>query len=72
MAYLEAYPPVTEEKKERTLGEEPYIHPSCIIRDSSIGTWAALGPNTWLVESTYGRQCTDHLLGNRKILLYRQ
>jgi len=66
MAYLEAYPPVTEEKKERTLGEEPYIHPSCIIRDSSIGTWAALGPNTWLVESTFGDY--SYTAGNVQII----
>ena len=66
MAYLETYPPVTEEKKERMLREEPYIHPSCIIRDSTIGPWAALGANTWLVESTFGDY--SYTAGNVQII----
>ncbi len=43
---------VSHEKK--ILGEAPYIHPTCRIRDSRIGSWTALGANTVLVESDFG------------------
>jgi hypothetical protein len=39
---------------EKKLGEHPYIHPSCRIKDSHIGSWCDLGPNTSLNESIFG------------------
>ena len=39
---------------ERKLGEQPYIHPSCKVRDSHLGSWTALGPNTSISESEFG------------------
>jgi phosphonate metabolism protein (transferase hexapeptide repeat family) len=54
MQYFESFPPVTDNMMKYHLGEEPYVHPTCHIRDSSVGAWAALGPHTWLVESTFG------------------
>ena len=77
MKYFDNYPPVTEEKKPHLLTEEPSIHPSCIIKDSSVGAYTALMANTWLVESSFGRlqlygwQRADHLFRGRQILLYR-
>jgi phosphonate metabolism protein (transferase hexapeptide repeat family) len=66
MRYFENYPPVTEEKKEMTLGEEPFIHPTCVIRDSTIGAWTALYANTWLVESSFGDY--SYAAGNVQII----
>jgi len=39
---------------ERHLGEEPYIHPSCRLRNSTVGAWVALGEGTFLVDSSFG------------------
>jgi phosphonate metabolism protein (transferase hexapeptide repeat family) len=66
MRHFESYPPVTEEKKGRMLGEEPYIDPTCVIRDSSVGPWAALGAHTWLVESSFGAY--SYTAGNVQII----
>lgn len=66
MQYFENFPPVTEDKKGHQLGEEPYIHPSCHIRDSSVGPWTALGANTWLVESSFGDY--SYTAGNVQII----
>jgi phosphonate metabolism protein (transferase hexapeptide repeat family) len=54
MQTFENYPPVVEAAKEIKLGEEPYIHPTCRIRDSHIGAWTALGAHTSIVESSFG------------------
>src|SRR6516165_3938185 len=48
------YPPVTNMKRELILCEEPYIHTSCRILDSRVGSWTALGENTWLIETDFG------------------
>jgi len=66
MRYFENYPQVTEEKKGQTLGEEPAIHPSCIIKDSTIGAWTALFANTMLVESSFGDY--SYAAGNVQII----
>lgn len=52
MKYISQYPETSHPVK--TLSEEPYIHPSCRIKDARIGSWTALGANTTLVESTFG------------------
>lgn len=38
----------------KILGEKPYIHPSCKIIDSQVGSWTDLGENCTLVETTFG------------------
>lgn len=40
--------------RETMLGEQPTIHPGCIIRDSQVGAWTELMANTSLIESTFG------------------
>lgn len=66
MKYFENYPPVTEQKQGHQLGEEPYIQPGCIVKDSSLGPWTALGAGTWLVESTFGDY--SYTAGNVQII----
>jgi hypothetical protein len=74
MQHYESFPEVTEEKsgevlteeKKTHLGEKPYIHSSCRIKDSSIGPWTMLGANTWLVESTFGDY--SYTAGNVQII----
>jgi phosphonate metabolism protein (transferase hexapeptide repeat family) len=52
MEYVKIFPqqPAGHSKE---MGQEPYIHPTCRVRDSHLGPWTALGPNTSLVESTF-------------------
>jgi phosphonate metabolism protein (transferase hexapeptide repeat family) len=66
MPYFENFPPVTEQKTSQQLGEEPYIHPTCHIRESTVGPWTALGANTWLVESSFGDY--SYTAGNVQII----
>lgn len=66
MKYFENYPQVTEQKQGHQLGEEPYIHPTCIVKDSSLGQWTALGAGTWLVESSFGDY--SYTAGNVQII----
>jgi phosphonate metabolism protein (transferase hexapeptide repeat family) len=66
MQFFENFPPVTEETKGHRLGEEPYVHPSCHIRSSTVGSWAALGAGTWLVESSFGDY--SYTAGNVQII----
>jgi hypothetical protein len=35
-----------------TLGEQPFIHPDCLIYDSHLGSWTEIGANSTIVEST--------------------
>lgn len=53
MHYFDQFPPVID-AKEVKLGEIPYVHPTCRIKDSHIGSWTALGAHTSLVESSFG------------------
>ena len=39
---------------KKMLGEQPHIHATARVRDSQIGAWTELGPNTTIVESTFG------------------
>jgi phosphonate metabolism protein (transferase hexapeptide repeat family) len=66
MKYFDNYPPVTEEKKLHLLTEEPSIHPTCIIKDSTVGAYTALMANTWLVESSFGDY--SYTAGNVQII----
>lgn len=52
MKYISQYPEQTHVGGK--LSEEPYIHPTCRIKDAKIGGWTALGANTTLVESSFG------------------
>ena len=48
------------------MGEEPYIHPSCQIRNSHVGAWTALGAGTSLVDSSFGDY--SYTAGNVQII----
>ncbi len=39
---------------KKKLGEQPYIHPTCRIRNSKIGSWTALGANTSMTDCVFG------------------
>lgn len=52
--HIDRYPLPDPNEEPRSLGEEPTIHPSCHIRNSSIGAWTALGAHTHLVDATFG------------------
>jgi phosphonate metabolism protein (transferase hexapeptide repeat family) len=39
---------------KKMLGEQPHIHETARVKDSQIGAWTELGPNTTIVESTFG------------------
>ena len=54
MQHIDHYPAPPADTPEVSLGEQPYIHPSCRIRNSSIGAWTALGENTSIIDSVFG------------------
>jgi phosphonate metabolism protein (transferase hexapeptide repeat family) len=66
MKVIDYYPPVVNGKMKLVLGEEPHIHPSCVVIDSRIGSWAALGENTCLVESDFADY--SYTAGNVQII----
>ena len=39
---------------DKTLTPDPTIHPSSLIRDSTLGEWTDIGPNCSIVESEIG------------------
>jgi phosphonate metabolism protein (transferase hexapeptide repeat family) len=39
---------------KKMLGEQPHIHETARVKDSRIGAWTDLGPNTTIMESTFG------------------
>jgi len=55
--YIEMFPdPVPDAIKAfrgKRLSEKPYIHPTSIVRDSYLGAWTDIGPNTYVVESSF-------------------
>lgn len=51
--YIDAFYKAESVHREKTLGELPYIHPSCLIHDSHIGSWTEIGENTFMSESTF-------------------
>jgi phosphonate metabolism protein (transferase hexapeptide repeat family) len=54
MKYFDNYPPVAEPKPAHVLTKEPNIHPTCKIKDSTIGDWTALAEGTVMVETSFG------------------
>lgn len=54
MHYFDRYPEALKGHKHKSLGDEPAIHPTARIVDSHIGSWTELGPESTLLESTFG------------------
>jgi phosphonate metabolism protein (transferase hexapeptide repeat family) len=54
LRYIGYYPESLRERGHKALGPDPAIHPSARIVDSYVGGWTELGPNTTLLESTFG------------------
>jgi acetyltransferase-like isoleucine patch superfamily enzyme len=66
MQYIAQFPEIIDAAHKQQLSEKPYIHPTCIIKDSSIGSWTALAANTMLVESSFGDY--SYTAGNVQII----
>ncbi len=66
MQHFDAFPEVAHPSQKGSLGPEPYIHPSCKIKDCRIGSWTALGEHTHMVESTFGDY--SYTAGNVQII----
>jgi len=66
MQQIDHYPEPPAQPAGGTLGEQPYIHPSCRIRNSRIGAWTALGEDTFLVDSVFGDY--SYTAGNVQII----
>jgi len=47
-------PSALERHTAKTLGVEPYLHPSAVIVDSHIGSWTEIGANSLIAESVIG------------------
>lgn len=55
--YIELYPKSDEliaRHRNKMLGEEPYIAEGSIVYHSHVGSWTEIGPNSTIVESTFG------------------
>ncbi|MBW7886186.1 MAG: acetyltransferase [Caldilineaceae bacterium] len=52
MRHYDVYPETRGGRKQ--LGPEPFIHANVHLRDAYVGRWTELGPNTSLLESTFG------------------
>lgn len=48
------YPPACRPEPAKMLGEEPVIHPTCIVRNSRLGSWTELYRNCDLTDCTFG------------------
>lgn len=66
MQYFDHFPAPPNGAPGQQLGEAPYIHPSCRIRNSRIGAWTALGEDTFLVDSSFGDY--SYTAGNVQII----
>src|ERR1700722_5715259 len=66
MQQIDHYPEPPAQPAGGALGERPYNHPSCRIRNSRIGAWTALGEHTFLVESSFGDY--SYTAGNVQII----
>lgn len=53
MQYIEQFPERTNHSPLQ-LSEEPYIHPTCHVRDCHIGGWTRLAANTRMAETSFG------------------
>ncbi len=58
--------PENPEIKPKKLGERPFIHPTAVVLDSSIGSWTEIGENTQIIESVFGDYSYD--AGNVSII----
>lgn len=54
MRYYDHYPVPAAGPSHKQLGPEPYIHADVHLRDAHVGSWTELGPNTSVLESTFG------------------
>ncbi len=55
--YIDLYPKSDElitRHRNKMLGEEPYIAEGSIVYDSHVGSWTEIGPNSTIVESSFG------------------
>src|SRR5579872_2658319 len=66
MQYFDHFPVAPPDAGGLNLGMAPCIHPSCRIRNSTIGPWTWLGENTWLVDSSLGDY--SYTAGNVQII----
>lgn len=46
--------PLAPGAPKKQLGEDPTVHPTCIVQESTLGAWTSLGPHTTIVESSFG------------------
>lgn len=54
MRLIEEYPKTYQPKQVKMLGEEPVIHPTCVVVNSRLGSWTELYRNCDLVDCTFG------------------
>jgi len=54
MHHIDHFPESLQDKQPKQLSEQPTIHPSCKIRNSQVGSWTELGPNTSMLEVSFG------------------
>lgn len=66
MQQIDHFPDPPAAPLKEVLGEHPFIHPSCRIRNSRVGAWTALGENTFLVDSSFGDY--SYTAGNVQII----
>lgn len=50
---IQQFPLHSKASQSSMLSEEPFIHETCRVKDSQVGSWVSLGPNTSLVESSF-------------------
>jgi phosphonate metabolism protein (transferase hexapeptide repeat family) len=66
MQQIDHYPEPPAQPAREMLGERPFIHPSCRIRNSRVGAWTALGEHSFLVDSVFGDY--SYTAGNVQII----
>jgi len=66
MPFIKNFPETQEEKVFHPLQEEPNIHPTCMIKDSTLGAYTHLMPHCSLVESSFGDY--SYAAGNVQII----
>jgi phosphonate metabolism protein (transferase hexapeptide repeat family) len=66
MPYITQFPEIPSDTKPHELSEEPYIHPTCVIKNSTLGAYTSLAAHTTLVESSFGDY--SYTAGNVQII----
>ena len=51
--HIDFFPESLKDRPKKKLSEKPTIHPTCVIRNSKIGSWTSLGKDTRLNEVTF-------------------